>query len=142
MADWKIITGYPDYAIKKDGTVKSLRFNRILKSSSSNSGYMYVNLIENKIKKSTAIHRLVMEHFGSPRPGEKYVIDHKNGIKEDNRLENLEWVSIKENTLRAYNNSDIKKRVLELRSQGMTMQEIAKEVGKSLSFVHQTIHNT
>jgi len=138
--EWKVITGYPDYAINSIGQVKSLRFNRILKNSVNNSGYHYVNLMDNKQRKTTAIHKLVLEHFGCPKPFEMAVVDHKDGNKTNNTLDNLEWVSISENTSRAYGNSHKKVLVKELRQQGWTMQKIADHIGMSLGFVQDTVN--
>ena len=81
MEEWKTINGYPDYAISVGGQVKSLRFNRLLTPSLSNNSYLYVNLVENKRKKTTAIHRLVIDHFGPTCPDLKLVVDHKDGNK-------------------------------------------------------------
>ena len=114
-------------------------FYRTLKPANSDSGYAYVNLIHNKIKKTVAVHKIVMEHFGPTKPSPNYVIDHKDGDKNNNNIDNLEWVSIKENTTRYYGNQDKKLKVIELRKQGMTIQKIAAEVGLSTSTVQQTI---
>lgn len=138
MENWTLITNYPNYAVSKDGQIKSMRFNRILKPSYSDSGYAYVNLSNEGLLKSTAIHKIVIEHFKGAKPAENCVVDHKDGNKKNNHIDNLEWVSIKENTLRAYGNQDKKIKILELREQGHTLQQIAKEVGMSLHTVQQT----
>ena len=140
MLEWKVINGYPEYAISPAGQVKSLRFNRILKCACSNSGYQYVNLVNNKVKKTTAIHKLVIEHFGAPCPATGLVVDHKDGNKVNNNIENLEWVTMQENTLRSYKNSDKKLKVKELREAGWTMQKIATELSVSLGFVQDSVH--
>jgi len=141
MENWRIINGYPDYAISDTGHVKSLRYNRILKASVNGSCYGHVNLLCNKRKKTWAVHRLVIEHFGPAIPEEVYsIVDHIDGNKANNHISNLEWVTIKENTLRGYGNQDKKIKVLELRQQGKTFKQIAKEVGMSASFVRDTIY--
>ena len=140
MEEWKTINGYPDYAISVGGQVKSLRFNRLLTPSLSNNSYLYVNLVENKRKKTTAIHRLVIDHFGPTCTDLKSVVDHKDGNKTNNHISNLGWVTIKENTLRGYGNQDKKTKVLELRQQGMTIKKIAEAVSMSASFVQDTIN--
>lgn len=140
MINWKIINGYPDYAISDTGQVKSLRYNRILKASVNDSGYAYINLTFNKKKKTCAIHRLVIEDFGPAKPDEYSIVDHKDKNKLNNHIDNLEWVSIKENTLRGYGNQEKKIKVKELRKQGLTIKKIAEMVEMSPSFVQATIH--
>jgi hypothetical protein len=140
IMEWKVIDGYPNYAISSEGQVKSLRFNRLLKPAKNSSDYYYVNLVESKVKKTVAVHKIVIENFISKKPFENAVVDHKDGNKLNNHIENLEWVHIKENTLRAYNNQDKKEKVKELRAQGWTMQKIADHMNMSLGFVQSTIH--
>ena len=139
--EWKVINGYPDYSVNQNGKIKSNRFDRILNASVSNNQYQYVNLIHNKKKKTTAIHRLVIEHFGPSCPDPKCVVDHKDSNKQNNHIDNLEWVTISENTARAYKNQNNKHKVKELRAQGWTMQKIADHLGRSLGFVQDAIHS-
>lgn len=138
--EWKNIDGYPDYSINEFGEVRSNRFNRLLNPGKSNNQYLYVNLVNNKKKKTTAVHRLVIEHFGPACPDSKFVVDHKDSNKQHNHISNLEWVSISENTTRANNNQDKKLMVKELRAQGWTMQKIATHLNMSLGFVQDSIH--
>jgi DNA-binding NarL/FixJ family response regulator len=139
MEDWKVIPGYENYAISKTGDVKSLRFNRILKSSNSDSGYLYVNLVFNKINKTHAVHKLVMENFGNTKPGENFVIDHIDGNKNNNKVENLQWMSVRSNTEKYYNNYDKKSEIIKLHNEGYSSKEITEKVGLHYSTVRQTI---
>ena len=141
MTNWKIINGYPNYAINEQGDVKSLRYDRMLKPSANDNTYLYVNLIHNKRKKTTAIHRLVIEHFGETAPCPSSIVDHKDQDKQNNHINNLEWVSVSENTVRAYGNQDKKVHVKELREAGLTITQIAKAINMSTSFVGQAIHD-
>ena len=140
MEQWKKILGYPDYEISNTGLVKSTRFDRILAPAKSGNNYLYVNLVHNKRKKTTAIHKLVIEHFGPEIPEENLVVDHKDKNKQNNHISNLEWVTVSENTARGYGNADKKARVKELRVQGLTMKQIASEVGMSMGFVQDSIN--
>jgi hypothetical protein len=140
MEQWKKIKGYPDYSISDFGNVRSDRFNRLLKASPSSQSYLYVNLTNNKKKKTTAVHKLVIEHFGASVTEANMVVDHLDGNKQNNCIDNLEWITISENTRRAYGNEDKRILVKELRNQGWTMQKIADHVGKSLGFVQGAIH--
>lgn len=139
MENWKTIPGYENYAISDKGNVKSMRFDRILKPANSDAGYLYVNLVANKLTKSTAVHRLVIENFTSVKPDENYVVDHIDGNKNNNLVENLQWVSIKENTTRYYNNFDKKSEILRLHKEGLNYKAIQEKVGMSMHTVRQTI---
>lgn len=139
MEQWKTVSGYEDYSVSNTGLVRSDRFNRILKPSESNNGYTYINLVKNRIKKTHSIHKLVMEYFGDEKPSANFVIDHFDGNKTNNHISNLQWVSIQENTTRAYNNYDKKLRIIELHKQGMKAKDIQAKVGMALCTVYQTI---
>ena len=64
-------------------------------------GYNIVNLWKNKKKKTIKVHRLVAEAF-IPNLDNKPYINHKNAIRNDNTIQNLEWCTQKENILHAY----------------------------------------
>lgn len=107
------IKGFEEsYAITKHGQVWSYpkiaklgrKHNGIwLKSTKITIGYIYVILTKNGKRKGKYIHRLVAEAF-IPNPENKREVNHKNGIKIDNRIENLEWVSPHENMIHAHGN--------------------------------------
>lgn len=111
---WKPIEGFPKYKVSNLGRVKSLGFINnlghfrkgiILKPWDDGKGYLKVQLH----KKSFRVHRLVAQEF-IPNPENKPQVNHKNGIKSDNRVENLEWVTNAENTQHAYDNGLYKER--------------------------------
>jgi hypothetical protein len=107
---WKPIKDYEEYyQVSNLGRVKALKkriFNGrrwrpydeyILKQSFS-GGYLVVNLYKmNQTKgKVLLVHRLVADHF-IPNLGDNVCINHKNHIRKDNRVINLEWVTQREN---------------------------------------------
>lgn len=103
IEEWKDIENYEGlYQISSLGRVKSLRFHgsnshtSILKPKKNWKGYLYVNLCKGGTKKQYSVHRLVACAF-IPNPQNLATVNHKNEIKTDNRVENIEWLSCKDN---------------------------------------------
>ena len=119
---WKDIEGYEGkYMVSSLGRVRSVRKDVILTPNTNNSGYMMVHLKNDGQRKCKLIHRLVAEAF-IPNPNNKPCCDHINACKTDNRVENIRWVSHKENSnnpLTRNNNSIAKKGVLVGEKNGM-----------------------
>lgn len=94
------------YQISNLGNVKSLkrRKHKILRPALCKNGYYSVVLFYNNKGKTKFLHKLVAQAFLLNDKKHKCV-NHKNGIKTDNRLENLEWCSYSENHKHAYRNN-------------------------------------
>lgn len=96
------IPNFPKYSITKGGDVWSEKTNRWLKPSAKGNGYLYVTIYDaNKRRHSRSIHSLVAETYIGPR-AEGWVVNHKSGIKTDNDLNNLEYITISQNNAHAY----------------------------------------
>ena len=100
---WKQIKGYEGYySVSNFGNVRNDKTNQLLTGDINTAGYRRVILYQ-PIKKRYFIHRLVAYHFVEGF-NDKLVVNHKNGLKTDNRADNLEWVTRSENDLHAYKN--------------------------------------
>ena len=94
---WKDIDGYEGlYQISDTGEVMNVRTNRIMRAAKQSRGYLNVVLSKNGEKETFLIHRLVAEAF-IPNPENKPEVNHKSENKQDNRVENLEWIWHKDN---------------------------------------------
>ncbi len=118
--DGKIITGYTNYLITLEGKIYSKKSRKFINPSINNTGYLIIDLngdeydktkeLSSYTRKRTAkrkkfrVHRLVAEYF-IPNPNPKLCIEvnHKNKIRTDNRVENLEWVTRQQNLGHAHN---------------------------------------
>ena len=100
MEEWKVIEKATNYEISNCGQVRNKNTNKILKPT-LNSGYLTITLTTNNKKVFIKIHRIVSEKFLTC-PDETYVVNHKDGIKTNNNVENLEWVSRSENAKHAF----------------------------------------
>jgi hypothetical protein len=88
------------YQVSNLGNVKSLKFGKekIIKKSFAR-GYHRVGLFDGVLRKQRSVHQLVAEAFLNHTPcGHELVVNHKNNIKTDNRVENLELITQRENT--------------------------------------------
>lgn len=98
---YTVIDGYPNYITNKEGTVINRITGRVLKTGDNNSGYPTVNLYNNGKRETKSIHRIVAKTFvDGYRDGME--VNHKDGDKHNNHIDNLEWMSHSENELHAY----------------------------------------
>lgn len=96
---WKDVVGYEGlYQVSSFGNAKSYKSDKpiILSPTKNNNGYLLVGLYKNGCQKKLLIHRLVAEAFILNLEN-KPQVNHINGVKSDNRVENLEWSTASEN---------------------------------------------
>lgn len=97
---WKPIKGYPHLLISRTGRVWSTTYDKELRPHLTNRGYLRVNLSKDKTVKRASVHRLVAEAF-IPNPDNLPAVDHIDGNKLNNRVENLQWITQSDNTRKA-----------------------------------------
>lgn len=140
MEIWAKIKDYPNYEISNIGRVKSINYNkeRILKLQNMN-GYNRVGLSINGIVNLFLVHRLIAVAFIDNIHNHPF-INHINGVKNDNRVENLEWCNSTENLNHALDNnlrvmpngekhhkSKLNEaQVLEIRNSNLSQKELTK----------------
>jgi hypothetical protein len=113
MEVWKKIPGFENYEVSNLGNVKSFKYGkeRILKNRINKDGYYRINLSNKGEKQKTfQLHQLVAIAFLNHKPNGNngLVVDHINNIKTDNRLENLQLITNRENSSKDIKNTSSK----------------------------------
>jgi len=98
FGNFKNIEGYPDYAVSDRGFVLSKNKMRILKGCVDSVGYPCLNIYRDQVRRHVRVHTLVAEAFLDNPNTYKYV-DHIDGDKTNNTIENLRWCSNGENQM-------------------------------------------
>lgn len=92
-----------EYLIYEDGRLFNMKNKNYKKWTKDTNGYMRCTIWSNNKSLTVSQHRLLAEMF-IYNPENKLQVNHKNGIKHDNRLENLEWVTQSENGKHSFAN--------------------------------------
>ena len=94
MEEWRRVVGFEKYEVSNMGNIRSER--GMLKPGNDTYGYRQINLYTDNARHTRKVYRLVMDTF-NPNVENKPQIDHINRIRDDDRLENLRWVTASEN---------------------------------------------
>lgn len=109
----------------KSDTAKTKAKGRVLTITKQTQGYSQIGLCKNGTQKSYRLNRLVAKAF-IPNPDNKLYVNHIDGNKDNNRADNLEWVTNSENIMHAYKNGLLKhwqKPVLQIDDNGNVVAE-------------------
>lgn len=130
---WKIITEATNYEISNLGNVRNSITGKLLKGRLSKSGYLQVSikLINTNNFTNKYIHRLVGIYW-IENPEHKREINHKDGNKTNNCVDNLEWVTCSENNMHAINTG--------LRTYDNRMIKINQYKGDKLIATYKSMH--
>ena len=85
------IRNYPNYIISNMGKCYNKKTKQFVGADCK--GYVIVSLCNDDGQQNFYIHQLVMDHFGPPKPDGIYEVDHINQQRDDNRIENLRWIT-------------------------------------------------
>ena len=139
---WCDVKSFPNYEVSNLGNIRNRKTNKALKPYLTNRGYLTVGFWMDGKKKRVSIHRLVAQAF-LQNPDNLTEVNHINGCKTDNNLNNLEWISGSANIFHAYQTglrnakltSSDKEKILQLLQQGLTHRAI----GKMFNVSHSTV---
>lgn len=149
---WKPVIGYEGlYLVSNTGNVKSIAKNKVFALCYDNYGYPIVSLTKNKKAKTKTVHRLVALAF-IPNPDKKPQVNHIDGNKSNNSVENLEWATNRENVVHSFKQlgrigvrggrHPISKQIYQYTSDGTLISEyesygdVFRKTGYSISAIH------
>ncbi len=131
MEEWRKVKGFENYECSSLGRLKTFNWKnkgleRIMKPAKDKSGYLRTVLVDSEGKHNTVkVHRIIAKTF-IDNPEGKEEVNHKNGVKTDNSVVNLEWATRQENIQHCIDNGF--QRVLK-----------GEEVGNSILTANQVI---
>jgi hypothetical protein len=98
MEEWKDVVDYENfYEVSSHGRFRLKRTNKVSTRKPASVGYIIVDLFKNGYRKVEYLHILVLQHFGPTKPTSLHECNHKDGNRSNNHIDNLEWVTRKEN---------------------------------------------
>ena len=147
---WKTVRGFKDYEVSNFGNVRKYLTKELISINTSSNGYKTVSLRKKKKdSRSILLHRIMAETFLP-----KIQVNHIDGDKTNNKLENLEWSNGSLNTKHAYS-LGLAKKIIRNNKLGTFIDEIknkytgkrgdltnlAKEYNCSVSAIYEIVHN-
>lgn len=150
-----------NYIVYSDGKVWSKHKNTFMKLNYNKNGYCYISLKHNGVREAMPIHRLIAKLF-IPNPSNKKTVNHKDGNKLNNTVNNLEWMTHSENIkhafssgIRTYSKNEgfknqvgsgnyqsklTEENIIEIRNSKLKGTELAKKFGVSRALISKIIN--
>jgi hypothetical protein len=123
METWSQLSDYSQYEVTTLGKIRNKKTKYVLKQREKN-GYLSVTLVKDKIKNNCLVHRLVAISFIPNFDKEKNTVNHIDHNKLNNNINNLEWVTQKENIHHAIENNLINNRTCKIIQYDMNNNQI------------------
>lgn len=137
MEKIKPIKGFPEYTVSECGLIESLKKNRekYLKPQKYKNGYLFVSLCKDGKVFQFLVHRIVANNF-IPNIENKPQVNHKDGNKQNNHVDNLEWCTARQNTVHAV----INKLRIALKGEETKISKLKTEnINEIFSLIHSGI---
>lgn len=141
--EWLPVAGFPNYEVSSYGLVMNAKTGKVLKQQKNDNGYMVIDLCRDGVRYPNKVHRLVARAF-LPQPEAFLDVNHIDGDKTYNHIDNLEWATRTENMKHALDNGLYepgRKPVIILET-GQTFDSVAncaRALGKAHESVRQAI---
>ena len=144
---WKQIPKFENYYVSNFGRIKSIRKNIIIKQC-FNKDYLVIGLTNNYGRSTVRVHRIVAICFLGNPINKQMEVNHKDGIKTNNSVGNLEWKTHKDNSIHMFLSGNRKMKVtpdivrqirIMYNHKNLLQTEIAKNLKLSVSCVNEII---
>lgn len=139
---WKEHSCFTNYEISTYGRVRNKKTLHILKPLPKGNGYTYVQLRGTEHPKNVSIHVLVLETHGPKRPSIKHEVNHKDTIRDNNVIGNLEWLTRQENILlslsgrRGFTTDSIVLQIRKDYAEGLSIAQLATKYNMKYARIH------
>lgn len=144
---WRIIPSFPTYSASNYGRIKNNKTDRIMHVYQTTRGYLSLTLRRDNEPIVQSVHRLVAEAFlGGPHPG--FDVNHIDGDKTNNCIDNIEWCTREDNVRHAVTNGLRKGprrkpvRILETGDEFESIRQCAEYFGVDVSCVNWALNHT
>jgi len=133
-SNYKVHPTFTGYAVSKDGAVINKKTNKKLKPQTNEDGYLQIGLYKNKKRYFKLINRLVLETYNPIEDSHLYHAHHVDEVRDDNRLENLEW-ELKAEHLSKHHKGKVlseehKRKLLEANRGKVVSEETRRKIGE------------